>query len=132
MGSTRAEVARRFLEEVLGRGDYELMDALVVDGYADRSLPDGVTPRMAIEAFRGGFPDAAVSIEHQVEGDDTVVTRWVATGTHTGEFFGIPATGRRMTMEGFSEYRFEGDRMAESWVVYDQLGLLRQIGAVAA
>ena len=130
--SDRKQVARRFLCDILGGGRVELLAELVTDDYADRSLPSGVTPRLAIEGFRAGFPDATVSIDSQVEEGDTVVTRWTVRATHTGGFFGVPATGRPIVMSGFSQYRFDGPRMAESWVTYDQLGLFQQIGAPAA
>jgi predicted ester cyclase len=130
--SDRKQVARRFLQDVLGAGRFELLPELVTADYADRSLPSGITPRQAIESFRAGFPDATVTIDSQVEEGDTVVTRWTVTATHTGDFFGLPASGRPIVMSGFSQYRFDGPCMAESWVTYDQRGLLQQIGAPAA
>ena len=130
--SARKQVASQFLTDVLGGGRFDLLARLTTTSYADRSLPSGVTPQMAIEAFRAAFPDAAVEVDHQVEEADTVVSRWTVRGSHTGDFFGVPPTGRHITMEGFSEYRFDGDRMAESWVLYDQLGLMQQLGAVPA
>lgn len=128
----RKQVAARFLHDVLGGGRFELLPELVTNEYADRSLPSGVTPRMAIESFRGGFPDAEVRIDSQVEEGDRVITRWTVHASHSGDFFGIAPTGRTIEMEGFSEYRFEGDRMAEGWVTYDQLNLMQQLGAVPA
>ncbi len=130
--SPHKHIAGRFLEEILGGGHFERLGELVTDDYADRSLPSGVTPRAAIEMFRAGFPDASVRIDSQIEEGSQVVTRWTLSATHAGEFFGLAPTGRPVLMTGFSQYRFDGDRMAEAWVDYDLLGLLRQIGAVAA
>ena len=130
--SDHKALARRFLTEVLGAGRFDLLDELLAPGFLDRSLPSGLTPRMAIEGFRSGFPDVAVSVDHQTEEGETVISRWTARATHSGEFYGVPATGKPITMEGFSEYRFENDRMAEAWVSYDQLGLLQQLGAIPA
>lgn len=129
--SSRKSIATRFLTEVLGGGRFDLLDELVSANYADRSLPSGVTPRTAIEAFRAGFPDTTVHVEHQVEEGDTVVSRWTIEASHTGDFFGVPPTGRRISLAGFSEYRFCEDKMAESWVTYDQLGLMQQLGVAA-
>jgi len=56
--------------------------------------------------------------------------RDVFTGTHRGDFMGIPATGNRVTMEAIHIFRFDGGRMAEHWVARDDLGMMRQIGAV--
>lgn len=130
--SDRKAVARRFLEEVLGGGRFEVLDELVTSDYTDRSLPSGLTPVQAIGAFRTGFPDASVHVDNQVEEGDRVVSRWTLRATHTGDFFGLAPSGRPVTMTGFSEYRFEGGRMAEAWVDYDQAGVLRQIGALVA
>lgn len=130
--SDRKAVARRFLEEVLGGGRFEVLDELVTPDYADRSLPSGLTPVQAIAAFRAGFPDASVYVDNQVEEGDRVVSRWTLRATHTGDFFGVAPSGRPVTMTGFSEYRFERGRMAEAWVDYDQAGVLRQIGALVA
>lgn len=127
--SPRKSAAARFLTEVLGGGRFELLDELVSADYADRSLPSGVTPRTAIEAFRAGFPDTTVQVDHQVEEGDTVISRWTIEASHTGDFFGVPPTGRRISLAGFSEYRFCDDKMVEAWVTYDQLGLMQQLTA---
>ena len=61
---------------------------------------------------------------------DKVVTRYTVSGTHQGEFFGVPGTGERITMSGISIDRFEDGKMVEEWPEYDLLGVMRQIGAV--
>ena len=62
---------------------------------------------------------------------DKVVTRYTASGTHRGEFFGVPGTGNRIEMSGIQIDRFdEGGRMVEEWTEYDLLGAMRQMGAV--
>jgi hypothetical protein len=125
-------VARRFIEEVLGRGNYAILPELTTESYLDHSLPSGVTPVQSIAAFRAGFPDLEATVEDVIaEGDKTVV-RWVVTGTNSAEFFGMPPTGRSVRMSGLSMYRFEGGRMAEGWVEYNQLGLMQQLGAIPA
>ena len=66
-----------------------------------------------------------------VEGDK-VVTRYTATGTHQGEFFGVPASGNRIEMSGIQIDRFdeESGKMVEEWPEYDLLGAMKQMGAV--
>ena len=62
---------------------------------------------------------------------DKVVTRWTATGTHQGEFFGVAPTGKRIEMTGINIERFdEGGKLVEEWPEYNLLGALRQLGAV--
>jgi steroid delta-isomerase-like uncharacterized protein len=121
-------VARRFIEEILGKGNFDLFPELTTREYIDHSLPSGVTPLQSLGAFRAGFPDIAVSVESLVGEGDIVVVRWVLQATHTGNFFGIPASGQPITLRGISMYRISGGKMAEGWVEYDQLGLMQQIG----
>jgi predicted ester cyclase len=60
-----------------------------------------------------------------------VVTRYTASGTHQGEFFGIAGTGNRVEFTGIQIDRFdEGGKMVEEWPEYDLLGAMRQIGAI--
>jgi hypothetical protein len=58
---------------------------------------------------------------------DKVAVRWTWSGTHTGEFMGIPATGRRITLTGVSIHRFADDKFVESWASYDGLGMMQQL-----
>ena len=81
---------------------------------------------------RQGFPDFDITVEDLVEEDDTVVKRWVFTGTHSGEYFGIPATGKRVTMRGITLYRLAGGKVSEMYWNYDVFGLLQQLGAIPA
>ena len=80
--------------------------------------------------FRGGFPDVASTIEDLIAEGDKVVARWRSRATHQGEYMGIPPSGEAVEFTGISVYRIEGGKIAESWNSEDQLGLLRQIGAV--
>ena len=125
-------VARRFIEEVLGKGNFGLLPEITTESYLDHNLPSGVTPQQSIAAFRAGFPDAQVKVEEVIaEGDKTVV-RWTMQGTNSGSFFGMPPTGLPIKMSGISMYRIAGGKLAEAWVQYDQLGLMQQLGAVPA
>ena len=123
-------IARRFVEELLGKGSYSLFDELTVENYADHNLPSGVTARQSISAFRAGFPEARFRVEDILAEADKVVVRYAVEGTHTGNFFGIPATGKSITMTGISIYRIVNGKLTEAWVQYDQLGLMQQLGVV--
>jgi len=74
------------------------------------------------------FPDFQNRINQMVAEDDCVVARLTYTGTHRGEIFGIPATGKRISYAGAAFYRIANDRIAEGWVLGDVAGLLRQLG----
>jgi predicted ester cyclase len=81
--------------------------------------------------FRRGFPDVVSTIEDLIAEGDKVVARWRARATHQGEYLSIPPTDKEVDFTGISLYRIEADKIAESWTVEDELGLMRQIGAVA-
>ena len=81
--------------------------------------------------FRRGFPDVVSTIEDLVAEGDKVAARWKSRATHRGEYVGIAPTGREVEFTGVSVYRIEGSKIVESWTVEDELGLMRQIGAVA-
>ena len=81
--------------------------------------------------FREGFPDVVSTIEDLIAEGDKVVARWRARATHQGEYMGIPPTGKEVEFTGISVYRIEAGKIAESWNEEDELGLMRQIGAVA-
>ena len=76
------------------------------------------------------FSDRQVVIADQVVAGDKVTTRWIATGVHAGQFNGIPATGRHVSMTGISIDRIAGGKIVESWEVTDDAGLLRQLGVL--
>ena len=80
--------------------------------------------------FREGFPDVVSTIEDLIAEGDKVVARWRARATHQGEYMGIPPTGKEVEFTGISIYRIEAGKIAESWNEEDELGLMRQIGAV--
>jgi predicted ester cyclase len=80
--------------------------------------------------FRQGFPDVVSTIEDLIAEGDKVVARWRARATHQGEYVGILPTGKEVEFTGISVYRIEGNKIAQSWTVEDELGLMRQIGAI--
>jgi predicted ester cyclase len=81
--------------------------------------------------FRRGFPDVISTIGELIAEGDKVVARWRSRATHQGDYMGIPPSGKEVEFTGISVYRIEEGKIAQSWSVEDQLGLMRQIGAVA-
>jgi steroid delta-isomerase-like uncharacterized protein len=79
--------------------------------------------------FRAAFPDLNISVEQLVADEDNVAIAYTVTGTHQGDFLGIPATGKSIKARGVQIARFENGRIVERWGSSDQLGILQQIGA---
>ena len=78
--------------------------------------------------MRSAFPDLHFSIEEQIADGDKVLTRFEWTGTHRGEFMGIPATGRSVKVWGMVIDRLEDSRIKETRIIMDMLGLMIQLG----
>ena len=90
----------------------------------------GFTRDLAL--LRQAFPDARFTIEDILAEGDKLADRYTISGTHARPFLGIPATGRQIHLAGISIVRISGGKIAERWAVTDQLGLLRQLGALPA
>ena len=82
--------------------------------------------------FTSAFPDAHISIEACIAEGESVVSRWVLTGTHKAAFQGVPPTGRAVRFSGIEFNRVAGGQIAEHWSQFDLAGLLGQIGAIPA
>lgn len=63
---------------------------------------------------------------------DKVVVRWTSRGTHQGELYGIPATGKQFTNSGMTIYRLANAKITELWFIGDNMGLMQQLGVVPA
>lgn len=128
----KRELVRRYTD-AWNEGDLEAVEGIVTEDYVlhDPALfrmppgPAGV--KQAIRVFRNAFPDATFEIDDMLVDGDAVAVRWTVSGTHEGEFFGVEPTGTEFAFEGFELDRLRGDRVAETWTVYDALGLLQQL-----
>ena len=135
MATDLRAIAHRWFEEVWNQGREETIDELLPADGIGHGLGEGTDTR-GPEAFkifwrnmRNALPDVRVRVEDTIVGADRVVLRVVLEGTHRGEGLGQPPTGRRVSVAGIVIIRFAGGRMAEAWNSWDQLGLLRQLGA---
>lgn len=129
-------VSRRVAEEVFNGGNLDLADELYAPDYVlhEPSLPEDLHGPEGIKQYAemtlGAFPNIRVAVEDQVAEGDKVVSRWTATGTHTGDLMGIPPTGRRVEISGVTINRFSGGNIAEDWYQSDDLGMMQQLGVV--
>jgi predicted ester cyclase len=127
---------RRVIEEVYNRGDLAVVDEVAASNLVihvpSRDIHGREGAKQYVTALRTGFPDLHFTVEDQVAEGDLVVTRWTARGTHRGSFEGVPATGREVRLAGTDIDRLVGGEVVECWAQVDELGLMRQLGAIAA
>lgn len=128
---------RRWFEDVVNANDYAVVDELLAPNYRAH-FPGAPEPidrdghKGMVETFAAAFPDWEEEIQDVIAEDDRVVLRVTAGGTHQGEFQGIPPTGDTVTITGIGIARIEDGQIVESWWDFDALGLMQQLGAIAA
>ena len=139
MSEANKTVVRRWFEEVWNQGREETIDELFAEngiayGLGDTEAPvqgpPGIKP--FVRNLRGGLPDIRMTIEDITAEGDRVTVRVTAEGTHKGGQFGVAPTGRRIRIAGMVVVRIANGQIVEGWNSWDQLGLLRQIGALPA
>jgi steroid delta-isomerase-like uncharacterized protein len=121
--------------EAVNTGNFDLFDQVVAPDCNDHDPADGQAAgpagyRMFFSGMRTAFPDMKVSLETAVQEGDTIAFAYTLTGTHTGPLMGIPATGKKVEIRGLQISKFRDGKMTERWGSSDELGLLKQIGAI--
>jgi steroid delta-isomerase-like uncharacterized protein len=127
-------LVRRLMEEDISRGDEAVAEVIIHRDFVDHTNPPGMQHgidghKAIVRLFRTVFPDLEWRIDDLIAEDDKVVARTTMQGTHQGEFFGIPPTGKRVEMTGVHIMRIADGRIIEHWGSNDDLGLMRQLGA---
>ncbi|MER6344419.1 ester cyclase [Streptomyces sp. NPDC001595] len=125
---------RRFFE-LLGRaGELPPLDEVMAEHYHDHDPANDQDVigmdhmRRQLRVWRDGF-DFRFSVEDLIAEGDRVCARWFWKATHKGEFLGITATGREVTMSGTTVFRCGKDgKIVEGWWEYDRMGLMEQLG----
>jgi steroid delta-isomerase-like uncharacterized protein len=137
MSQRNKEIVHRWFDEVWNQGRETTIDELfsgagVAHGLGDSDLdvrgPAEFKPFVA--NIRGSMPDVYIRVEDILAEDDRVAVRITLEGTHAGNGLGVPPTGRKVRIQGVVIVRIVDGRIMEGWNSYDQLGLLRQIGAL--
>jgi len=128
-------IARRLYQEGLNARKLHVLDEICADNFVDHNPEPGQAPgREGVKAmfrqFFDAFPDMVMRVDSLVAEGDLVGAHVTVTGTHLGAFAGIPATGRTVTVTGFDWVRIQNGKVVERRGVFDQLGMMAQLGAV--
>lgn len=122
--------------ELISAGDVAGFGDLVADGFVDHQGGPGFAPDKegTLDYFRAlieAFPDLSMTVEDLVADGDKAVARVRVTGTHRGDFMGIPPTGAAGDIQLIDIMRFDADgQVCEHWGVADMLSLMEQLGVV--
>jgi predicted ester cyclase len=130
------KLGERFNDEVFSQGKLEVIDELVAEDFVEREqTPPGIEAnregiKQFVTMFRTGFPDIkAKTIATGVDGDEL----WMYseyTGTNTGEFMGMPATGKKMKVTGFDRVKVKDGKVVEHWGMVDNMSMMTQLGVI--
>lgn len=82
------------------------------------------------QMWHTAFPDEQTTFEDQIAEGDKVVSRMSSTATHTGNFQGIPPTGKQIKITGIWIDRISDGKIVERWGIVDQMGLMQQLGLI--
>jgi steroid delta-isomerase-like uncharacterized protein len=127
-------LARRYFDDLWTGGDEGFIDRHVSPDYVfhDPDTPRGVRGTDGLGRyygrFRTGFPDMRFNVEDQVAEGDKVVTRWSVEATQSGEFLGMPPSGKTVHVTGINIFRIVDGYFVEGWHNLDTLRLLQQLG----
>ncbi len=124
--------AVRFME-AWDEKNVAVLDEMLAPSYIWHAPPmtlDAAGYKMYVSGVLAGFPDLDFTLLQVVAEGDRVGLYWTATGTHQGDFMGIPPTGRQITITGIDIHRLADGKVVETWEIYDGLGMLIQLGVI--
>jgi steroid delta-isomerase-like uncharacterized protein len=126
-------LVRRFIDEIFLGGDFTAVDELLTDDFTPHTWGnmqkgrDGL--KEAIERVSAGISDERMAIEDIVAEGDLVAVRLTSSATHTGEFMGMPPSGKRYEIGEIHMFRIRDGQVAEHWHQADFMGMMKQLDA---
>jgi steroid delta-isomerase-like uncharacterized protein len=126
----------RRLYDLINAGEIDGFGELLAEDFVEHEETPGLEPtkegvKQFFRMYKAAFPDLRLEPQDVLVAGEKVVARTRATGTHQGEFLGLPATGKRVDVQLIDIIRFGDDGLArEHWGVFDALAMLQQLGAI--
>jgi len=138
MSAENKAIVRRLYEEVWNKRKLEVIEELISPSHALQG-PNIFGSAMGPEAYKlqvlrflEGYPDLRWTIEDTIAEKDKVVACWTIAGTHKGDFMGVPATNKKVSVDGMTIHHMAGGKIMDSIINWDALGMMQQLGAVPA
>ena len=130
---TNKAIVRRYFEEVMNNQRHDLVEEFLAENielHGSGLAPGLEAVKQWLPMFAAAFPDGQYTIEDVVAEEDRVVALTSFTGTHQGEMQGVPATGKTVSVSTITIFRLDNGKIAEDWLVSDNLGLMQQLGVI--
>jgi steroid delta-isomerase-like uncharacterized protein len=126
----------RYFSEGTNKGNLSVVEEVFDTNYVHHD-PAGLDSVVGLDAvkehimtLRRAFPDLEFRVHDFIAEGDDIVIRWTVVGTHTGDYFGIPATGKSFAVTGMNHWKTANGKAVEGWVSRDDMGLMRQLGLI--
>jgi steroid delta-isomerase-like uncharacterized protein len=134
MSAENKVLIRRWFEEVWNKGRASAIDEMATSQTMIHGLgpvaQDVAAFKQFHAAYRNAFPDVKIQVDDVITEGDKVAVRWSGTGTHSGDGLGFAATSRPVQFSGMTIARVDNGKLVEGWNVFDQLGMMQQLGVV--
>ena len=129
------QLYKQYIKEFLQDGDESAADRYIGSDVVTHDGMPGQAPglegvKQTFRSLREAFPDMHVQVEDIIAEDDKVVGRFVVSGTNTGPFMGMPATGKAFTYDEIVIVRFKDGKIVEHWAEMDSMGMMQQLGVL--
>ena len=128
------ELVHRFVQAVFQDGDLSAVNALVSEDFVPHTWPSTGDGRgdlkRAMERVSKALTDVVFTIDDTISEGDRVAVRLTASATQIAEFMGLPPSGKRYTIPEIHIFRVRDGRITEHWHQFDQLAMMRQLGAM--
>jgi len=134
MSEANITAVRRLTQEGFVGGEIDVVDEVVADGCIDHDPMPGQGQgregqRHTCQMVVNGLSNRSTLRDEFLAVGDTVVENWVFQGTHTGEFLGVPATGKQLQVRGIEIWRLANGKIVERWGVVDAAGVMEQLAS---
>ena len=128
-------VFRQGVNEVFNKKNMNYIEELYAHDAIDHSAPPGLPPgiegfRLKIGMFTNAFPDLSISYDFVLAEGDMVAGRFTFTGTHQGDFAGIPPTGKQVSVTGHDFVRMVNGKVTNHWLEMDTMTMMQQLGVI--
>ncbi len=138
MSAENKAIVRRLYEEIWNKRKLELVSEIISPSHALQA-PNVAGSAVGPEAYKrqttlflAAYPDLHWAIEDMIAEEDKVVACWTISGTHKGDFMGIPATNKRVSVDGMTIHHITNGKIMDSYSNWDALGMMQQLGVVPA
>ena len=138
MSAGNKALIRRLYEEVWNHRKFEVINEIISPSHALQApnvSGSAVGPeayKRQVTLFLAGYPDLRFTIEDTVAENDKVVACWTFSGTHKGDFMGVPPTNKKISVDGMTIHHIANGKIMDSYSNWDALGMMQQLGAVPA